>query len=101
MEQGPEQVAVATTEMALLHQLQHLAQFRHGGDQFPGAIAPCVERRDFRFGVAKEEEVFGANLLADLHIGPIEGADREGPIHGELHVARAGGLLSSGGNLLG
>ena len=59
-----------------------------------------MKGRDLRFGVAKEEEVFGADLLADLHIGAIEGADREGPIHGELHVAGAGGLLAGGGNLL-
>ena len=40
-------------------------------------------------------------MFADFHIGPIQGADGKGAIHGEFHVARAGGFHASGGNLFG
>jgi hypothetical protein len=42
-----------------------------------------------------------ADLLADLDVGAVEGADRERAVQRELHVAGAGGLLAGGGDLLG
>ena len=87
--------------MALLHQPQDLGELGHGADQLPGAIAAPVEVGDFCGGFAEQEEVFSPHLLADLHVGAVQGADREGPIHGKFHIARAGGLLAGGGDLLG
>lgn len=37
---------------------------------------------------AKDEHVFSSDLLADLDVGAVQGADDEGAVHGELHVGR-------------
>ena len=66
-----------------------------------GVIAVAVEFFDLAGVMAKQEEVLSAHLLADFDVGAIEGADREGPIEGHLHVAGAGGFLAGGGDLLG
>ena len=49
---------------------------------------------------AKDEEVFLARLLGHLHIGSVHGADGEGAVQHELHVARARGLGARCGDLL-
>ncbi len=36
-----------------------------------------------------------------LHIGSVQGADGQGSVHHELHIACAAGLLAGGGDLLG
>ena len=50
---------------------------------------------------AEEEEVFRTDGFPDLDIGPVESADGESAIHGELHVAGAGGFFAGEGDLLG
>ena len=87
--------------MALLNQPQHLRHRLQARNQFPGPVALLLQGCDLGRGLAEQEEVFGAHLLADLHIRPIKGADCEGAIHREFHVARAGGLHAGGGDLLG
>jgi hypothetical protein len=52
-------------------------------------------------GFADYDDDVAAHPLADLDVGAIEGADREGAIEGHLHVAGAGGLHAGGGDLLG
>ena len=43
----------------------------------------------------------GADRVADLDVGAIEGADGQGAVERELHVARARGLHPGGADLLG
>ena len=50
-------------------------------------------------GHAEQEEVVRPRLVADLDIGAIQGADGDGAVHHELHVAGPGGLLAGGGDL--
>ena len=38
---------------------------------------------------AEQEKVFGTNFFPYLYIGPIEGTDGKGSVHGKLHVASA------------
>ena len=52
-------------------------------------------------GHSEDEDILGADLLADLDIGTVEGADRQRAVEREFHVAGAGGLLAGGGDLLG
>ena len=40
-------------------------------------------------------------MLTDFHVGAVEGANRESTIHGELHVAGAGGFLPCSRDLFG
>jgi hypothetical protein len=67
---------------------------------FPGTIL-AAELADLLNCFAKKKEVVGPNLLADLHISPIQSTDGKGTIHAELHVAGAGGLQAGRGDLLG
>ena len=48
----------------------------------------------------KNEDVLFADFLHDLDIGPVQRTDSQGAIHGELHIARAGGFCSRHGNVL-
>jgi hypothetical protein len=50
---------------------------------------------------AEQEEVLGADLLADLDVGAVQRADGQRAVHRELHVAGARGLLAGGRDLLG
>ena len=56
---------------------------------------------DFLDRVTEEEEVVGPHLLADLHVGAVEGADGEGAVERELHVAGPRSLHTGGRDLLG
>src|SRR5690606_14364369 len=49
----------------------------------------------------EDEHVVVADLFAHFHVGAVQGADGEGPVEGELHIAGAGGFHAGGGNLLG
>ena len=51
--------------------------------------------------MAEDKDVLVAHLLADLDVGAVERADGERAVQGELHVARARGLLAGRGDLLG
>lgn len=50
---------------------------------------------------AKAEEIFGTHSFANFYIGTIQGADGEGAIKREFHVAGARGLIAGSGDLLG
>ena len=56
---------------------------------------------DILYRVAKQEEVLVADGFADFDVGAVKRADRHGPVHHELHVARSRGLLARCRNLLG
>ena len=49
----------------------------------------------------KDEHVVLANLLSNLNIGAVHGANDETAVHHELHVACARGLCACCGDLLG
>ena len=44
----------------------------------------------------EDEHVVGANLLRNLHVCAVQGADDERAVHGKLHVAGAGRLSACG-----
>ena len=50
---------------------------------------------------AEDEDVLGADVLADLDVGAVERADRERAVQRELHVAGAGGFHAGRRDLLG
>ena len=54
-----------------------------------GRYPPSLRCSDFLCSFTKQKEVIFTHLLAYLHIGPIQGADGKGTIHGEFHVACA------------
>ena len=99
--QGVEQLAIPLAEMAGADQLDGLAQRWISLQPGLGVVALLLQPGNLLGVVAEEEKVVGAHPLADLDIGPIEGADRESAIERHLHVAGAGGLLARSGDLLG
>ena len=67
----------------------------------PAGVVPPPRVRDLLGGQAEEEHVLLAGLLGDLDRGAVAGADGQGAVHHELHVARAAGLVAGGRDLLG
>ena len=55
---------------------------------------------DLRRGLAEDVDVIVANLLADFHVGTVHGAQGQGAVEHELHVAGAGGFLGGKADLL-
>ena len=55
---------------------------------------------DLLDGVAKNEDVVIADFFMDLDVGSIKGADGDGAVEGELHVAGARGFFACCGDLL-
>ena len=82
-----------------LDQRDHALEVVVAGDHRRGVVA-LAHRGDLLGGVAEEEEVLVAGLLADLDVGAVERADGQRAVHHELHVAGAGGLLAGGRDLL-
>ena len=60
-----------------------------------------MRRCDLLGGEAEEEEIFRPHFFPDLDVGPVQGADGQGPVQGEFHVPGAGGLLAGRGDLFG
>jgi hypothetical protein len=58
-------------------------------------------RGDLGFGHSEQEEVLVPDQVADFHVRPVQGADGQGTVQGEFHVAGAGGLLAGQGDLFG
>ena len=83
-----------------LHQgfpdLHILLKNLHGG---VGAL--LVKRRHPVRPHAEDVDVLPSHSLGDFHIGPVQGANGDGAVHHQLHVAGAGSLLAGGGDLLG
>ena len=67
----------------------------------PARVVPAPAAGDLLGGQAEQEHVLLAGLLGDLDRGAVAGADGQGPVHHELHVARAAGLVAGGRDLLG
>jgi len=62
--------------------------------------ARSIEPLRFRGCQAKEEQILLAYLPGHLDIGAVQGADGQGAVEHEFHVARAAGLFPGGGELL-
>eukprot|EP00976_Prorocentrum_cordatum_P099463 1191851-Prorocentrum_minimum.AAC.2 len=50
---------------------------------------------------AEDKALLLADLLPNLNVSTVHGAAEKSAVHGELHVAGAGSLSASGGDLLG
>ena len=81
--------------------VDHGAEFVVGREEFLGIVTLRPEGLHLLDGHAEDEDVLLADLLADLDVGPVERADRQGPVERELHVTGSGGLLAGGRDLLG
>ena len=92
---------LALDEVVRPEPVEHAAQLLVLVVVFPGIVAGLAQGGDLLNGVAEDEDVVGADLLKNLDVRAVEGADGEGTVEGELHVARARGLLASGGDLFG
>ena len=73
----------------------------HRTDRSRWACIPWPQFFDLGLAHAEEEEVVVAHELADLDVRTIVRADRERTVERELHVARAGRLLTGERDLLG
>ena len=92
LHQRPEQITIAGAEMAALDQGEDLFEQGTGRHPLPGAVTVAVQLLDLIGGVAEEHEVLLTHLLTNFDIGPVKGADGEGTVEGEFHVAGARGL---------
>ena len=64
-------------------------------------IGGLVTVDDLVGGLAEDVDIVVAHLLADLDVGAVHGAQGQGAVQHELHVAGAGSLLGGQGDLLG
>ena len=87
-------------ELAAGERVDDLAQLRVGLVQGARIVALGFFLFDLLRGEAEEEEVLGADFFANLDVGAVESADGERAVHGELHVAGAGGFKAGERDLL-
>jgi len=66
----------------------------------PGVIAASLYFLDLLFGEAKNEYVLLAHFLQYFYVRPVQRANGQGSVEGELHVPGARGLSAGGGDLL-
>ena len=76
-------------------------QFLVGGVDIAGLVTLPPEFLHLPDGHAEDEDILLSDLLADLHIGTVQGADGQRAVERELHVPGSGGLLAGRGDLLG
>ena len=100
VQQGPKQISFPAAEVTSFDQGEGLLQSWKVLQPLPGTIV-AAEVAYLLDCFAEEEEVVGPNLLPDLDVRPIQGANSECPIHGELHVAGAGSFQAGRGDLFG
>ncbi len=98
--QRGEAAAIVGAEVAVAHARQHALQPLALLDVAQRGVALVALRLDLIGGQPEEEEVLLAHLLADLDVGPVEGAHGQRAVHGELHVPGARGLHPRQGDLL-
>jgi hypothetical protein len=65
-----------------------------------GIVALALALLHLGRGQSEEEEVLRAHLFANLDVGPVQRADGQRAVHGELHVAGSRGFLAGQRNLL-
>ena len=67
----------------------------------PRVVAFGPKSLDLIDGEAEDKNIFRTDFFTDLDVGAVEGANREGSVEGEFHVAGARGFLAGRRNLLG
>ena len=67
----------------------------------PVRVVPAPAVGDLIGGQAEQEKIRLTGLRGHLDRRPVAGADRQGAVHHELHVAGAAGLEAGRGDLLG
>ena len=77
------------------------AEFFVGVVVIPGVVPFGPKGFDLIDGEAEDKNIFRADFFTDLDVGTVEGADREGAVEGEFHIAGARGFLAGRRNLLG
>ena len=88
-------------KIATPNRLHDTSQFFIARQPFGWTIRALARHAINRLGaVAADKEILEPDCLGDLDIRPVPRADRQRSIQRELHIAGAGGLLASGGNLL-
>ena len=99
--EGLEQLRVAAREEAAADEIDHLAEALIGRVVVRRPVAVRLQRHHLLGVQPEQEEILRTDLIAQLDIGAIQGADGERTVHRELHVAGAGGLFARGGDLFG
>ena len=96
------EVARKTRKGVVLELVHHAAQtLAIVVERIPSKVAVRrPELLDLGSGQAKDGLVLAAGQVGDLDVGAVEGAQRNGAVHHELHVGRARGLLAGRGDLL-
>lgn len=80
--------------------VDHLLQLGIGVVIVERVVAPSLQIFHFVLLHAEDKDVVHAHFFSHFDIGSIQGADGQRTVQHKLHVARSGGLSSSGGNLL-
>ena len=74
-------------EIIAAEPIDHRAQLFIGMIVVPWIITLGPQRLDLIHRQTEDKNIISANLLPDLHVGTVEGSDRERTIHGQLHIA--------------
>ena len=86
---------------AVYERVHELADTRVRAVHVPRRIAAVhVVIHDFFRPQAEDDAVFHADFAADFYVGPVHRTQRNGPVHHEFHIARAGRFLAGRGDLL-
>ena len=89
-------------EGAVADGLNDVVQFFIPGQPFGGPVGVLAAHPLEVLGpMAEDEDIVRTDRLGDLDVGPVPGADGQGSVEGQLHVAGAAGLLAGRGDLLG
>ena len=86
--------------MPTANKMQHRRQLRICAQDIAGHIARASPRHHLVRGQSEYEDVVRAHMFSNFNVGAIQGADGEGAVQRQLHVACAARLKASGGNLL-
>ena len=100
LDDGAEPVRIVGRERAAPDAGNGLRQARRLAGRLAALEAGLPPLLDLVRGQAEDEDVVGADAVADLDVGAVERADRQRAVQRELHVAGAGGLHAGGRNLL-
>src|SRR4051812_12234294 len=100
LDQRAKEAGIPTRERAGRDEVEDLAQGAVLLVVIVGLVTARLQRLYLGGIESEQEEVLRPDLFANLDVGAIEGANRERPIHRELHVARTRALFTRRRNLL-
>ena len=99
--QGIEYLRELLAAKAVPHLIERLADNGVVLVNVLGVVPSGAAVGDLFCAHTKDDDVLVPDLLLDFHIGAVQGAQGDGAVEHQLHVARAGGLGARQGNLLG